>query len=488
MTDIRVISAGVELRHAQRILGRSLGILALFGVFRAETIEGFLSYLLISSAAVLPAALWLRARAPGIPILPAVAAFHFLYFAVPILRQDPAQPVYTPWEVLHAAFTVALFLGTATLAWAFIVGRYLRRSRNIAADLPARVASRPLIFGGLAVGLLFQLAAMSGWLIGLGSFFGVIRAIALTMASISCYLLGNSRARHWLHGQLWGVALAGLVLNVVLSWSSLLLVGGMQFVLAAVLGYLLAAKRIPWMALMPFFGVLFVLHAGKGEMRERYWSEGYSQGVAVSQVPNMMGEWLVEGIAATATGETRQDIIDRASLLYMLLRVQQATPEYIPYLGGETYALLPTYLVPRFIDPDKRFSQAGLALLNTRYGVQTQEGVRTTTIGWGIIAEAFANFGMVGVLGAGLLFGMLSAAFTRWSTGAAPLSLPMLLSIAAMVTLINLEADFGYLINNLWQALAATLIFVLPFKYLSADSGKRAIASVPFLSEKAHRG
>jgi hypothetical protein len=488
MTAVLVLSAGGEMRHARRLLGTGIGVLALFGVFRADTIDGLLAYLLITAAAILPAALWLRARAPGIPILPAFAAFHFLYFAVPILRQDPAQPLYTPWEVLCAALTVVLFLGAATLTWALVLGRFLRRSRDTAADLPVGAASRLLMFGGLAVGLLFQLALMSGWLDGLGSFFGVIRAVALTMASIACYLLGNFRGRHWLRGQLWGLALAALALNVVLSWSSLFLVGGMTFVLAAALGYVIAAKKIPWVGLLPVVAVLFILHAGKGEMRERYWPDGSSQGVAVTQVPGLMTEWLAQGIAAIASGENQQDIIDRASLLYMLLRVEQVTPEYIPYLGGETYALLPTYLVPRFLDPDKTFSQAGLALLNIRYGLQTREGVNTTTIGWGIIAEAFANFGMIGVVGAGVLFGILSAIFTRYSTGAAPLSLPTLLSIAALVTLTNLEADFGYLVTNLWQALAATLIFFLPVKYLSGGTGKHAITGVAVLSGQPRPG
>jgi hypothetical protein len=158
----------------------------------------------------------------------------------------------------------------------------------------------------------------------------------------------------------------------------------------------------------------------------------------------------------------------------MLLRVQQLTPEYIPYLGGETYALLPEYLVPRFLNPDKTFSQAGLALLNIRYGIQTREGVATTTIGWGIISEAFANFGYVGVVGTAVVFGLLTALFTRWSAGRPPLSLPTLLSVAALVTLTNLEADFGFLLSILWQALVGTLLFFVPIKYLFVSTAKAA--------------
>jgi hypothetical protein len=142
--------------------------------------------------------------------------------------------------------------------------------------------------------------------------------------------------------------------------------------------------------------------------------------------------------------------------------------------------------VPRFLDPDKTFSQAGLALLNIRYGIQTAESNRTTTIGWGIIAEAFANFGYSGVLGAGFLFGALATVFTRWSAGASPLALPTLLSVAALMSMINLEADFAYLVVNLWQALIATLLFFLPLKFLSGGAKQRPPA--PALAPPRYSG
>jgi hypothetical protein len=225
--------------------------------------------------------------------------------------------------------------------------------------------------------------------------------------------------------------------------------------------------------LVPLIVVLVILHAGKGEMRDRYWIAGQAQDVSIGQVPDLFGEWFVAGVGAIATGQVQQDVIERASLLYMLLQVQQVTPEQIPYLGGETYALLPSYLVPRFLDPDKTFSQAGLALLSIRYGLQTEEDVSTTTIGWGLISEAYANFGYGGVLGIGFLFGALATFFTRWSAGASPLAMPTLVSLAALMTMINLEADLGYLLVNLWHALVGALILYLLLKFLSGGEKKR---------------
>jgi hypothetical protein len=214
-------------------------------------------------------------------------------------------------------------------------------------------------------------------------------------------------------------------------------------------------------------------------MREHYWvDDAYGRAPGPSRVPALFAEWLSDGITAVATGSVKQDVVDRASLLYMLLKVQYLTPDVIPYLGGATYALLPEYLTPRFLSADKTFSQAGLALLNLRYGIQTSEGIAYTTIGWGMIAEAFANFGYIGVFGAAVVFGLLSALFTRLSAGAAPLALANLLSVAALVSLTNLEADFGYLLTNLWQALVGAALFFVPLKYLSSGAESRTVRAM----------
>lgn len=476
--------AGGDLRHARRVLVAGVVLLALFGVVWADSVDRLTGYALITAAAVLPSALWLRAGAPGIPVLPAAAAFHYLYYAVPILRENTNGITYAPSEVLRAAATVALFLFAATATWRLTIGAAGRCKQHASAGIAPGYQMVRVVFAGLLIGIVFQLAVISGWLSSLGSFFGVVREVALAVASIACYIMGHARARGLLRGQYWAGAVAAIGALILLSWSSLFLVGGLEFALAAVLGYSVTAIRIPWVALSPVVALVFVLHAGKAEMRDRYWPEGYAQDVSVWQMPSFMGEWLADGVGAIASGGTQQDVIDRASLLYMLLNVQRLTPDTIPYLDGETYALLPTYLVPRFLDPDKTFSQAGLALLNIRYGIQTREGVATTTIGWGIISEAFANFGYVGVLGVGILFGALTGWFTRWSAGAPPLSLPALLSIVALITLTNLEVDLGYMLVNLWQALAATLMFFVPMRMLSAGSNSQPMSRAVSRSER----
>jgi hypothetical protein len=466
-----------QMRRARTQFACGFALITTFGLLCAETLEGFFTYILIAATALLPTAFWLRAGAPGIPILPAVAALDYLYFAVPILRENVGQAGYTTDETLRAGVTVGLFLVAAVGAWRLVLGSTRRGTPEPDAHVTWALPYRLLIFGGIAIGLLFQLILMTDLFPEIGGLFGVVRAFATTSAFIACYILGHSRARGLLRGMHWALAAAGVASLTILSWSSLYLIGGMTYLLAAMLGYVITAKRIPWMMVGSALPILFLLHAGKGEMRERYWVNGYPQATPLTAVPSLFAEWIEDGVDAISAGD-EEDVIDRASQLYLLLRVQRLTPEYIPYLGGETYALLPHYLVPRFLDPDKTFSQAGLALLNVRYGLQTPESVATTTIGWGVIPEAFANFGYLGVVGAGFVFGVLAALFNRWSVGATPLSLPTLLSAAALVSLINPEADFGYLLTNLWQALVATLVFYLLIRSLKGSWEPRPLGTI----------
>src|SRR5206468_2846385 len=83
--------------------------------------------------------------------------------------------------------------------------------------------------------------------------------------------------------------------------------------------------------------------------------------------------------------------------MQLLLFVQAASPDDVPFMDGETYAILPTLLVPRILMPNKPASHEGTYLLNIHYGIQTRDDTAKTTIGFGLLNEAFANFGYIGI-------------------------------------------------------------------------------------------
>jgi len=270
--------------------------------------------------------------------------------------------------------------------------------------------------------------------------------------------------------------------------SSLFLVGGVSFAGAAFLGYVLTARRIPWIALAFFFLLLSVFQNGKESMRRLYWDRP-SGGVEVAstvEVPGRIFEWFKAGLGEVAVEAETPSVLDRSSMVQMLLLVQRLTPDHIDYLRGESYAQVPAMLVPRVLWKNKLASQAGMDLLNRRYGLVSFEGAVESAIAWGLIAESWANFGFAGVAGVAAVVGLFCGLLTRWTTGAPAVSRPTLFSIAAMLGLIN-ASDAASVVVNLWQIFAAVLAAFWVFRLFEGRRGKTPRAN-PLAAVRSRSG
>ncbi|MGZ5581627.1 MAG: hypothetical protein ACXWF2_00830 [Usitatibacter sp.] len=386
---------------------------------------------------------------------------------MPIVGGADGVLIYTQSEILRSALTVSLFLFMATIAWRAVSVRTRARSVSPVESADNSKGERLFILG-VVMGIGYHICLISGWLEWAGSFFGVIRSIVTTFIIISCFLTGVTRAQGALRGVSWKIAVTAICALVVIAWSSLFLVNGLTYIIAFLFGYVIVARRIPWPGVAAVIVIGAILHAGKGEMREKYWIPGTNYGgiSSVTQLPGLAAEWFGTGVQAIASGDVGQSALERASLLQVMLRVQSMTPDVIDYLNGETYALLPAILIPRFIESDKPASQIGMALLNVRYGVQTYEDADVTAIGWGLVAEAFANFGYAGIIGMGIALGIFCAVLAMWSANSEIVSFPTLWTIAAMMVLINIELDFIQLISTLVQSFVSVLVFTTLYRWL----------------------
>jgi hypothetical protein len=467
----------VDLRQA----GNLLRLIALCLLAASPFAVDPIAYMCITVPVLVAPFLWVSSGAFGIPVLPVISTLSYVYYALPLLSGNTLT-VYRPEDLVWAALSVGLFLTAASLAaWPFLGdGRGRKKlppnqmpgkSRLIRTRSVNNLATNDelyrLIFVGLAAGILYQLALASGTASYLGTAIGVVRSVAVTLASLACYLTGFARGSGLLTGQRWFAALAGFLLVTVLSMSGLFLVGGAVNIAAAVLGYVMAAKRIPWIMLGLTFAILSILNAGKANIRNEYWARDSQslKNTSISQVPGMLVDWFAAGIGGTvskALGSRQPEsssLLERTSLLHMVLAVQEATPSIIPYLEGGTYALLPSMLVPRFLEPDKTESQAGLNLLSVRYGRQRAEDTYKTTLGWGMVAEAYANYGKPAVIIVGALFGAFCGMLMRLSATAGALSLAMLIAIASTLALCNLELDVSSLAVSMLQTYGGILLF-----------------------------
>jgi hypothetical protein len=149
--------------------------------------------------------------------------------------------------------------------------------------------------------------------------------------------------------------------------------------------------------------------------------------------------------------------------MQLLLYVQTMTPNSVPYLDGATYAIIPSLLVPRIFNEEKIRSHEGTFMLSTHYGFQTEEATQRTTIGFGLLNEAYANFGFGGIGLLALLSGAYYGGVSRWARGAPILSLRALFAILVASYSFQTEFAAGVYVSALFQSTVALVALALGF-------------------------
>jgi len=214
-------------------------------------------------------------------------------------------------------------------------------------------------------------------------------------------------------------------------------------------------------------------------MRSKYWFGGQGGGQAVIiqpwQYPAWFAEWAGYSIdyfnrqsnSDLPKSEEKQSLLERSSVIQLFLLAQDKTPQIVPYLNGATYAIIPELLVPRFLSLNKISSHEGTHLLNIHYGKQTREDTARTTIGWGLLAEAYANFGELGCAGLAVVLGVIYGQTTKWTINAPLLSDRSLLGIVMISFAFQTEFSAGVYIAALFQSVVVlgVLVFVLMKTY-----------------------
>ena len=463
-------SAMRQSRRSLRLWWLGMTLLAAYGISISPSWLSAGAYLAVVLASMLPMWFWLRTGAAGLPILPIVGLVYLQFYAMPIVAGNYDIARYNENDILNAAAAVILFLLFATASW-LVFKRKVKHLKNDGNQSQLVTDRETILFCliGLGMGVFFEIAVIKNWLFWTGSAFGVIRAVFFSMSLLASFLMGILLGQKKLRGQQRYLAISLFTLTVLLTVSSLFLVRGIMLIATLVFANLIVTRRLMIGLLIVTIPLALLLHAGKGEMRDKYWDNGAARSTvsSVFQVPIIYGEWIADGIDAMNEDRQYQSLGERVSLLNMLLMAQTRTPSEVDFLYGETYKPLLTILIPRFIDPTKPVSQISMNMLNVRYGLVSlgaNDEVRTA-IGWGVIAEGFINFSYWGVIGVGLLLGAFMGLIERNAIGKSALSLQMLLAIITLLTMINLEVDLTYLVSILWQSFIVIFFIYLILRF-----------------------
>lgn len=492
----------MERAYALVVAFMAVTVLWFFLVNDALTFEGLLGATMVIAAGLFPGWLWLRGYVQGLPVVPVIGVVDIFWFALPILSQHPSMDVYSPGAVLRAAGTETLFLLSITAAWWFVGRRGPLHTPTLRMLSPTRAGFDRLVFYtllGLAAGTLYTVLDAAGVTHRLLRPFprgtAMLLTVGFSVLSLLClFFLAYSHGARMLRTGARTLFFVLTAMQVLGMATSLLLYGTTALLLAAAAGYTIGRGRVPWRFLVGVVALLALLHAGKTEMRERYWTlyGGTGEQVSLERYPAFYHEWFQASVArvtADDSSDGRQEsgaqstsLLERVSLIQMLLLAQEEAPARVPHLKGETYTVIPALFVPRVIWPEKPRTHRGQEILNIRFGLQTEEETGRTFIEWGLAAEAWANFGFAGIVGVGALIGLFLGWIARLSTGVPMGSLRFLSAMLIFLNSLHMTA----LAASLWttivfQSFAILAVAALLFMqtYRRTPEGDELAASAP---------
>jgi MFS family permease len=416
----------------------------------------------ILSLALWPLVRWAKRGGEGFPSFEALCASIIPTEALPLLSKHNEILTYGEDTVRMAALAIVIF------QLSLLAGNSLVRAEPMRNRFFTTVITSKNI-----PGILSTMMSVSSLYIFVTTFIynppaglvGPLRAVFTGLGVISAYTLSSYLSRQLLNRQLhvlliFNIAIAGLAYA-----SSLILAPFISLLLISLLGYLSTATRIPWLALVFVVGLVAFLHNGKSDMRERYWLELGRERLTLAQLPQFYSDWVEMSLnpkksterADQPQGATRK-LLERVSLFHMLSMVVEYTPSRQPYLAGETYTGIPAQFVPRLFWPEKPFVHVSTHRLSVYYGLQDERGTETTTISFGYRAEAWANFGLAGMVLIGLLFGSMTK-FAWAKTKDAPTFSPIgIMMVAFTAWCVDGGQTLSVWLSSLYQTMIMLII------------------------------
>jgi hypothetical protein len=322
-------------------------------------------------------------------------------------------------------------------------------------SLISRGIEKFMIYGIILSTLYIWISTFTTWIPANSE--SVLRAVFYGI-SILCTFIG---AQRWGSGELnqqeKALMVCMLVPQLIMMSVGLILIAAISLIGIGLLGYVAGSKRIPWVVVALVFAVFAVLHTGKTRMREKYWEQAYPA-PTFTQLPAYFSEWVDYGLQPTSGGKTvSQKMLERTSLMHILCLIVDCTPRRQDYLYGKTYSYVLPQLIPRFFWPDKPRSHIATYELSIYYGLQDEQATSSTTIAFGLLAEAYANFGLIGGILLGVFWGFWLKKLQIWSTFSPMFSFAGLLMVLLTAWSFNAELTMAAWVSSLEQAVLVVL-------------------------------
>lgn len=414
---------------------------------------------------VAPTLQWLHRHDPSYPLPELLQLTMVPFYAIPIFSEHQAVMGYSEAVLTKAVLLVVVFQASALLGSLASAHTFNRPPAGSFWQMEFMSESHLKLTS-------YTMMSASAWLLISNftdvvprEYYGAFRAIFFGIGTLSNFI----QARMWGAGQLKraqkGLFIVNILIQIILPSLSLLLITGLITTLLALVGYFSSARRIPWLVCLIGLAVFGVLHNGKHQMRKLYWEQGATP-VTFLTMPQYFTEWFGYGVDATfgekddSASETQStaNIFQRASLIQIVAYAVDTVPMPTPYLDGATYALIPPQVFPRFLWPDKPSPNDSVKIMSVRLGVLSAEQAETTSIGYGLIAESYVNFGFASTGALGFLLGWLLRRVALITAESSALSFGGIFRILCLAWCLNTETTLAVWLSSFYQACIAIFL------------------------------
>ena len=426
--------------------------------------------ILLSFVSLYPLYFWLLGYSHGLPLWPVFVIMNGITAALPMVQAPETLDAYSPAQIITGGMTYAGFIILGTMIWLSLTSNVPRPPKNI--FMISRRNSTAILFAFVASGIAYYVNSFL-WIIPLpGNTQQIVRGVTLSLNTMGIFVLAFYMGRNLLTAAQSWLLVALVTLSAAVMMAGLIMATAMVPVAMAFLGYVLGSGKVPWKAFAVFFVIIAILHPGKYAMRAVYWGgSDIGGGVHPMNLPAYYWSWFgygleeLGGVTGIVTGpkadSEASSVFERAGTIHMLLRVQKMSPNEVPFLSGITYETIPQLLVPRFIHSGKGVAHAANIMLTVNYGVQSAEvAMGGTSIMWGLVTEAFANFGYLGVAALAVFLAILYGLFTRLTIGVPMTSLRFVIGLLIMGAAVKADT-MALFITSQFQAIVGVSIAAL---------------------------
>jgi hypothetical protein len=481
-------------KRLERVL--AFVVLVLLVVAYTQPVEwrSKLAFLIIASSALLPLWLWIRGVLYGLPIYPAFAAGFLFTYATPLLSDFDKVKNFSPEQHLRTSFIVAGFLLIGLLVYFKVL------KRRVLPSMTLRVfddnIAQAFCFLMLGLGIFYRLAILGQWISVSAGYVGVIERSLSGLIVLAVFAYAYRLGAREIGRSSALIFYLFLTTYVFCSTTNLYLLKPLVVILSLILGLSLGRKKFPLLLFLFVVAISAVLHHGKGEMRSKYWGEiaGGAQVVKLQpdQIVPFYTEWVYFGLDDLRYGDSWErealvsdwKLLQRMTLVDMFLLVESKKKSGHPMLSGATYSKILLSLVPRFIFPGKASPHHGNDLLSKHYGYGDN-----VSIAWGILPEANANFGLVGMIALAIALAAIQGMVVRWSAYSPILSFRSLVSVLFLLSALEPNWTLETHVNVIFKTFLILLIGAALFSRRKIlDPALDAATDVQGEKERALRG